>query len=78
MMLLMGMNLTKKPMKPMRPKPIAVAMAILVNSFLKIKVKFKTFLVFSSYSHLSGLVHLLTSLMEFFPNWWIGSTACLI
>ena len=43
-MLLMGMwmSLTKKPMKPMRPKPIAVAMAILVNSFLKIRVKFIT------------------------------------
>ena len=36
-MLLMGMwmSLTKKPMKPMRTNPIAVAMAILVHSFLK-------------------------------------------
>ena len=50
----------------MRPKPIAVAMAILVNSFLKIKVKFKTFLIFSSYSHLSGLC-------ISWPAWWSSS-----
>ena len=37
MMLLMGMwmSLTKKPMKPMRANPIAVATAIFWNSFLK-------------------------------------------
>ena len=37
MMLLMGMwmSLTKNPMKPMRPNPMAVAMAIFWNSFLK-------------------------------------------
>ena len=37
MMLLMGMwiSLTKNPMNPMIPKPIAVAIAILLNSFLE-------------------------------------------
>ena len=61
-MLLMGMwmSLTKKPMKPMMPKPIAVAMAILENSFL------------------SGLVHLLTSLIESLANCFRGSAAAVI
>merc|ERR1719285_289589 len=60
--LLMGMwmSLTKKPMKPMMPKPMAVAMAILENSFL------------------SGLVHLLTSLIESLANCFRGSTAVVI
>ena len=30
----MWMSLTKNPMKPIRPNPIAVAMAIFWNSFL--------------------------------------------
>lgn len=89
----MWMSLTKNPMKPIMAKPIAVAMAIFWNSGRRGKQEHKQLTempkahVFgrvqqsnegsATLPFLSGLVHLLTSLMESFTNCRLGSMNCV-